>query len=74
MSQSIPPRADELEVSIIGPGRGECVLIHMGDNEWCVVDSCVARGHKQPVAVEYLNAFNNNALCGIPLNCGDPLA
>jgi hypothetical protein len=62
MSRLDPPRADELEVSIIGPGRGECVIVHLGNNEWCIVDSCVPRGHREPVGLEYLRAFHNEAL------------
>jgi hypothetical protein len=62
-----PPRADELEISIFGPGRGECVLVHLGDNEWCIVDSCIARGSPEPVAVEYLRRFENDALKRVKL-------
>ena len=67
MSRSVPPRSDELEVSVIGPGRGECVIVHLGDNEWCIVDSCIPRGQKQPVAVEYLAGFGNGALSRVRL-------
>jgi hypothetical protein len=62
-----PPGSNELEVSIIGPGRGECVLIHLGNNEWCIVDSCIARGSNEPVALEYLRSLKNNAVDGIRL-------
>ncbi|MET8346054.1 MBL fold metallo-hydrolase [Streptomyces microflavus] len=33
---------------------GECVVVHLGDAEWMVVDSCVQTGSKSPVATEYL--------------------
>lgn len=56
-----PPDPHELEISVIGPGRGECVVVHLGDNDWCIVDSCVARTFNEPVAVEYLRSFNNDA-------------
>jgi Metallo-beta-lactamase superfamily len=62
VSFSTPPGADEFEISIIGPGRGECVLIHLGDNEWCIVDSCVGRGRSESAAVDYLSSFGNGAL------------
>jgi beta-lactamase superfamily II metal-dependent hydrolase len=52
---------------VFGPGRGECVLVHLGNNEWCVIDSCIARGSGQPVAMEYLNSFQNRAVGGIRL-------
>lgn len=63
----VPPKPDEFEISIFGPGRGECVLIHLGDNDWCVVDSCLSRGRADPVAVEYLKSFNNDALSKVRL-------
>jgi beta-lactamase superfamily II metal-dependent hydrolase len=59
--RSTPPRPDEFEISVIGPGKGECVVIHLGDNEWCVVDSCRSRGQSESVALEYLSDFNNGA-------------
>src|SRR5262249_28944194 len=67
IARETPPLADELEVSIIGPGRGECVLIHLGDNDWCVVDSCISRGSNEPVATEYLRGFRNGALNNVKL-------
>lgn len=70
MSRSTPPKSDELEISVIGPGRGECLLLHLGNNEWCIVDSCISPGSSEPVAIEYLNSFNNHALQGIKLIVG----
>ncbi len=52
-----PPAQDEFELSIIGPGRGETIVIHLGDNEWAVVDSCIAKGSKTAAAVEYLDTL-----------------
>jgi beta-lactamase superfamily II metal-dependent hydrolase len=49
-----PPQSDEIEVSVFGPGRGECVVVHLGDNTWIVVDSCVDRKTRRPVALTYL--------------------
>jgi hypothetical protein len=67
VSRSSPPAADEFEVSIIGPGRGECVILHLGDNQWCIVDSCIPRSFSEAAAVEYLNGFQNDALAGVKL-------
>jgi len=64
---TVPPKFDEFEISIFGPGRGECILLHLGNNEWCVVDSCIARTSSIPVAVEYLRGFNNDALVNLKL-------
>ena len=36
-----PPNSDEIEVSVFGPGFGECILIHLGDGRWLSVDSCL---------------------------------
>ena len=62
MSRAVPPNPDEFEISIIGPGRGECVVVHLGDNEWCVIDSCRARGSDLPVAIEYLTILGNGSV------------
>lgn len=48
-----PPDKSELEVSIFGPGVGECVVVHLGDGHWMVVDSCLSHSGR-PVALEYL--------------------
>jgi hypothetical protein len=48
------PADDELEVSIFGPGVGECVVVHLGGGRWMVVDSCLNPTTKEPVALEYL--------------------
>jgi len=46
------PEPDEFEVTLFGPGVGESVVIHLGANEWLIVDSC--RGQHGPAALEYL--------------------
>lgn len=48
------PEVDEIEVSVFGPGYGESILLHIGNNEWIIVDSCVDRGHQEPAALGYL--------------------
>lgn len=35
------PSPAEVDVTIIGPGRGECVVVHLGGGKWAIVDSCV---------------------------------
>ena len=52
------PASDELEVSLFGPGVGECVVVHLGDGAWMVVDSCVAGSPRAPVALNYLRRLN----------------
>ncbi|WP_341918930.1 MBL fold metallo-hydrolase [Hydrocarboniphaga effusa] len=56
--QSNPPAADEIEVSLIGPNIGECVVVHVGDNRWIIVDSCLDDQSGRPAALAYLEALN----------------
>ncbi len=51
---SLRPAADELEVSIFGPGVGECIVVHLGRGEWAIIDSCIDRESRRPVALAYL--------------------
>lgn len=53
----IPPGADEIEVSLFGPGVGECVVVHIGQGNWLVIDSCTEPGTSEPVALEYLRTI-----------------
>ena len=51
------PSSDVVEVSLFGPGYGESIVIHIGDGEWIVVDSCVDvdnQTNTQSSAVNYL--------------------
>lgn len=48
------PAVDELEISLFGPGVGECVVMHLGDGEWMIVDSCLDQGTGRPAALDYL--------------------
>jgi hypothetical protein len=41
-------------VSLFGPGVGECVVLHFGDGTWAIVDSCLDRASRAPIALEYL--------------------
>jgi beta-lactamase superfamily II metal-dependent hydrolase len=54
---------DQVEVSLFGPGFGECILIHIGGGQWIVLDSCVSLT-QECVALEYLrrNGFDANAI------------
>ena len=48
------PSPNEVEISIFGPRYGECILIHVGDNDWVLVDSCIDPISKQPASIAYL--------------------
>ncbi len=51
-----PPAADELEVTLLGPGYGESVVLHLGGGTWAVVDSCVA-SNGTPRPLNYLTSI-----------------
>jgi beta-lactamase superfamily II metal-dependent hydrolase len=48
-----PPDADQLEITLIGPGQGECCIAHLGSGRWIIVDSCRNSQTRHPVALEY---------------------
>lgn len=53
-----PPSADEFEISLFGPGIGECLVIHLGDGHWMVIDSCsIDKKSREPVASHYLRSI-----------------
>jgi hypothetical protein len=58
--QFAPPRHNELEISLFGPGIGECIVIHIGDNQWIIVDSCIDSSTKEPAPLGYLNQLGIN--------------
>jgi hypothetical protein len=47
------PQPTELEISVFGRGMGECVLCHLGDHQWLMVDS-LRDEERRPVAAGYL--------------------
>lgn len=49
-----PPQDNEIEISLFGPGYGESILVHIGNNNWVVVDSCVDPINKNPAVLNYL--------------------
>jgi beta-lactamase superfamily II metal-dependent hydrolase len=51
-----PPKPSELEVTLLGPSVGECIVIHYEDM-WFVIDSCVDRESRQPAALLYLESI-----------------
>lgn len=56
------PDPRDVEVSVFGPGFGECVLVHLGGGDWMVVDSCVAPDG-QPAALSYLKSIGVDPSC-----------
>lgn len=54
-----PPGPEEIEVSLFGPGYGEGALIHLGHQEWIIVDSCLNRA-KISAPLAYLRSLGLN--------------
>jgi hypothetical protein len=57
VEKGVAPDTDCVEVSLFGPGYGECIVVHLGFNDWLVVDSCIEPDSGEPVALVYLNAL-----------------
>ena len=47
------PDHDEVEVTLLGPGYGESIVVHIGNGDWVVVDSCIDE-EGSPQALGYL--------------------
>jgi hypothetical protein len=64
-----PPARDEPEVTIIGPGFGESIVVHVGDGRWMIVDSCIdAQAEREmPAAISYLESINVNPASQVDL-------
>jgi Metallo-beta-lactamase superfamily len=52
-----PPRPEQVEISLFGPGFGESVVLHMGFGDWVVVDSCILPRERTPAALAYFGAI-----------------
>lgn len=56
-SYNSQPRANVFELSVFGPGYGESSTIHIGNNEWVIVDSCTNNPSSHPKPIEYLHTL-----------------
>jgi Metallo-beta-lactamase superfamily len=64
---SSPPTSDEMEVSLFGPGYGECIVLHLGHNDWIIVDSCIDQRTKQQPGLSYLRQIGVDPLSAVKL-------
>ncbi|HEV2631330.1 MAG TPA: MBL fold metallo-hydrolase [Pseudolabrys sp.] len=55
-----PPASNEIEVTLFGPGKGESILVHVGDGDWLCIDSALSE--RQSIPLAYLRQL------GIPLD------
>lgn len=56
-AELLAPESTELEVSIFGPGYGESIVLHIGNGEWILVDSCLEPNSREPAALQYLSGL-----------------
>ncbi len=50
------PMADELEVTVLGCGYGESIVVHRGENDWFVIDSFIHKTTRDGGVVERTSA------------------
>lgn len=55
-----PPLSEEFEFSLIGGGKayGECIVLHLGEGNWGIIDNCVNPKTRKPLSLEYLKKIN----------------
>lgn len=56
-NQKSPPNDTELELSLFGRGIGECIVIHLGNKRWIVVDSFCSQSSTAPIAMQYFKSI-----------------
>jgi hypothetical protein len=54
-----PPAPTQIELCLFGPNYGECVVIHLGNGHWVVVDSCLhgPAADKEPICLAYFRSL-----------------
>lgn len=65
----IPPSPDQFEVTLIGTGGGygESVVVHLGNNEWIIIDSCKDPNSGSVLPLEYFNSIGINPADSVKL-------
>ena len=61
------PLESELEISVFGPGVGECVVVHLGYGDWMILDSCRGPVNRRPVALSYLESIGVDPAIAVKL-------
>jgi hypothetical protein len=56
-----PPKLDEVEITLLGPGFGESLAIHLGFERWIIIDSCLDSETGEPAALLYLRSIGVDA-------------
>lgn len=65
----LPPGRDEIELTLLGPGYGESAVVHLGDDEWIVVDCFreLASEGGRPAPLRYLERLGVDASAKVRL-------
>src|SRR5213592_4947476 len=58
----VRPSSSQIEICIFGPGYGECSVLHLGNDHWIVVDSCIDKTSGNPASLEYLKKIGVDPL------------
>ena len=53
LTEFTAPHPEEAEITLFGPGYGECIVVHAGGGDWIIVDS-LQRSQEAPIALQYL--------------------
>ena len=61
-----PPCPDEVELTLLGPGYGESLVVHIGQGRWIIVDSCISDA-REPQALDYLLAIGVDPAAAVTL-------
>ena len=62
-----PPKSNDFELTVIGPGHGESILVHVGEGRWIIVDSCVDRERNIPRALVSLEGIGVDPSASVDL-------
>ena len=63
---AVAPCPDEVEVTLLGPGYGESVVVHIGEGRWIIVDSCITDA-REPQALDYLLSIGVDPAAAVTL-------
>lgn len=55
MNYGPPPADNEIELTVFGPGHGEAIVVHLGEGNWLLVDSCIDPNNNIPASANYLD-------------------
>ena len=56
----IAPNINEIEFTLFGPGYGESAVVHIGNNQWIVIDSCRNNSNGTVAALSYFSRLGVN--------------